>query len=65
MPTYEFACPCGHKEDRFEPWTDDPKRTCPECLERTLVRQLGSGGGIIFKGTGFYQTDYKGGGEKK
>ena len=60
MPTYEYACDsCGHRFEKFQPITDKPIRTCPKC-KRPSVRRLVSGGaGVIFKGSGFYQTDYR------
>jgi putative FmdB family regulatory protein len=59
MPTYEYECQrCGHRFDRFQRITDDPLKQCPKC--RGKVRRLvGKGAGIIFKGSGFYQTDYR------
>lgn len=60
MPTYEYACDaCGHQFEQYQPITQDPLRVCPECGKRKLNRLLGAGGGIIFKGGGFYQTDYR------
>lgn len=59
MPTYEYECTsCGHVFERFQSITDKPLKRCPEC--RCKVRRLiGSGAGIIFKGSGFYETDYR------
>ena len=60
MPTYEYRCEaCGHQFERFQPITAAPLRACPACAKRALQRLLGTGGGIIFKGSGFYQTDYR------
>lgn len=60
MPTYDYACDaCGHRFERYQSITDDPLNVCPECGKRKLNRLLGPGGGIIFKGAGFYQTDYR------
>ena len=60
MPTYEYACgACGATMDIFQSIKDDPLRDCPECKAPALVRQIGRGAGLIFKGSGFYQTDYK------
>jgi len=60
MPTYEYQCTnCGHKLEEFQGITAAPKRKCPNCKRRKLVRLIGSGSGIIFKGSGFYQTDYR------
>ena len=59
MPTYEYEClKCGHVFERFQSITDEPVKRCPEC--RCKVRRLfGTGAGIIFKGSGFYETDYR------
>ena len=59
MPTYEYECTkCTNRFERFQGMNDEPVRRCPKC--RCKVRRLvGSGAGIIFKGSGFYQTDYK------
>jgi putative FmdB family regulatory protein len=60
MPTYEYRCEaCGHEFELFQSMTDAVKRKCPECKELKLKRLVGSGAGIIFKGSGFYQTDYR------
>lgn len=60
MPTYDYQCAaCGHKLEIFQNITAAPKRKCPNCKRRKLVRLIGSGSGIIFRGTGFYQTDYR------
>jgi len=59
MPTYEYRCKsCGHKFERFQGITEKPVRLCPEC-GRAVERLIGAGAGIIFKGSGFYQTDYR------
>lgn len=59
MPTYEYECSkCGKKFDLFQPMKDDPIKKCPSCKGK-VDRLLGRGSGIIFKGTGFYETDYK------
>lgn len=59
MPTYEYACPhCGHKFELFQKITDQPLEHCPKCAKK-VKRLIGSGSGIIFKGSGFYATDYK------
>lgn len=60
MPTYDFKCDeCQHTFEAFQKMSDDPLRQCPQCGEITLRRLIGGGAGILFKGTGFYQTDYK------
>ena len=72
MPTYEYACQkCGHEFEQFQSMRDEPLKKCPKCKKAGLKRLVGSGAGLIFKGTGFYITDYKnksgkpeGGGEK-
>lgn len=60
MPTYRYECEaCGHGFELFQSMTDKVKRKCPECGKSRLVRLIGAGAGVIFKGSGFYQTDYK------
>jgi putative FmdB family regulatory protein len=60
MPTYEYVCSkCGHEMEAFQSMKDEPLKTCPACKRRTLKRKIGGGAGLIFKGTGFYITDYK------
>ena len=60
MPTYEYECSaCGHGFDIIQSMTDKKLRTCPKCKKTKLHRLIGAGTGIIFKGSGFYQTDYK------
>lgn len=59
MPTYEYECTtCGHRFDEFQSITAPVLETCPECGEK-VKRLLGAGAGIIFKGSGFHQTDYR------
>jgi putative FmdB family regulatory protein len=59
MPTYEYECTaCGHRFERFQSIKDAPVKRCPEC-KRKVRRMLGTGAGIIFKGSGFYATDYR------
>lgn len=59
MPTYEYECEkCGYRFDVFQSITEKPLRECPEC-EGRLRRLIGSGGAIIFRGSGFYATDYR------
>jgi putative FmdB family regulatory protein len=60
MPTYEYDCQnCGHDLEAFQRMSDEPLRDCPKCGEATLKRRIGLGAGIIFKGGGFYETDFK------
>ncbi|MFO1051549.1 MAG: FmdB family zinc ribbon protein [Planctomycetota bacterium] len=65
MPTYRYECEaCGHGFELFQSMTDKVKRKCPSCGKPKLARLIGAGAGVIFKGSGFYQTDYKGSGSK-
>ena len=60
MPTYEYVCKsCGNELELFQSMKDAPKRKCPKCGKNTLERKIGVGAAIIFKGSGFYQTDYR------
>lgn len=60
MPTYEYECTaCGATFERFQSITEAPVRKCPECGRRKARRLLGAGAGIIFRGSGFHQTDYR------
>jgi putative FmdB family regulatory protein len=60
MPTYEYKCEkCGHRFEKFQSMTDDPVKKCPECKKESVKRLISMGAGVIFKGKGFYQTDYK------
>ncbi len=60
MPTYEYRCKaCGHEFERFQKISDPPVRTCPECKKRRVERLISAGGGVVFKGSGFYATDYR------
>jgi len=66
MPTYEYRCNvCGHELEQYQSITAEPLRKCPACGRQTLRRLIGAGGGIIFKGSGFYQTDYRSDSYKK
>lgn len=59
MPTYDYSCDkCGHSYEKFQAMSSEPDTTCPECGGE-VRRLIGSGAGVIFKGSGFYQTDYK------
>jgi putative FmdB family regulatory protein len=60
VPTYDYECDaCGHEFELFQPITATPQRECPECHKRKLRRLFGTGAAIVFKGSGFYQTDYR------
>jgi putative FmdB family regulatory protein len=64
MPTYEYRCENGHEFEVFQKMSDDPVDVCPEC-GAPAERKISSGAGLVFKGSGFYITDYKRAGEKK
>src|SRR5689334_13250354 len=57
MPTYEYQCPEGHVFDKFQKMTDKPRAKCPIC-GKPAVRKISGGAGLVFKGSGFYITDY-------
>jgi putative FmdB family regulatory protein len=60
MPTYEYHCDaCEHNFDEFQSINDKPLKKCPKCGKPKLRRVFGAGAAIIFKGSGFYQTDYR------
>lgn len=60
MPTYEYICDeCGHRFDKFQTISADPISICPVCGKNSVRRLLTGGSGLIFKGSGFYITDYK------
>jgi putative FmdB family regulatory protein len=60
MPTYDYQCDaCGHTFELYQGINDPVKRKCPECQKLKLRRLLGTGAAIVFKGSGFYQTDYR------
>lgn len=60
MPTYEYRCnACDNKWDEFQSITSTPTKRCPKCKKVKAERIISAGGGIIFKGSGFYQTDYR------
>lgn len=64
MPTYVYECPAGHEFERFErKITDKSKTRCPEC-GKMATRQISGGAGLLFKGSGFYITDYRKSGGK-
>ena len=60
MPTYDYKCnACGHTFELFQQMSDSVKRRCPECGKPKLERLIGIGAGVLFKGGGFYETDYR------
>jgi putative FmdB family regulatory protein len=60
VPTYEYACAaCGHRLEHFQAMSDAPLTKCPKCAKKKLKRLIGAGAGVIFKGSGFYTTDYR------
>jgi putative FmdB family regulatory protein len=66
MPTYDYACDaCGHAFEEFQSITAKSLRKCPKCSKSKLKRLIGIGAGVIFKGSGFYETDYRSDSYKK
>ena len=66
MPTYDYLCQaCGHAFELFQQMTAPVKKKCPECSKLKLQRLIGTGSGVIFKGGGFYETDYRSDSYKK
>lgn len=66
MPTYDYKCnACGHLFELFQPMSERPKRKCPKCGKPALERLIGTGAAIVFKGSGFYHTDYRSDAYKK
>ncbi|MBI2804078.1 MAG: zinc ribbon domain-containing protein [Planctomycetes bacterium] len=60
MPTYEYRCnACGHHFDELQSFSEAPLKKCPACKKKKLERLIGAGAAILFKGSGFYQTDYR------
>ncbi len=60
MPTYDYACDaCKETTEIFQSFSEDPLKSCPKCKSRRFRRLIGAGAGFIFKGSGFYQTDYR------
>ncbi len=60
MPTYDYECDaCEHAFELFQSISEPTKRKCPECGKMSLRRLFGTGAAIVFKGSGFYQTDYR------
>ena len=66
MPTYDYVCEqCGHEFELFQQMSAPHETTCPECAEESLKRLVGTGAGNLFKGSGFYETDYRSASYKK
>jgi putative FmdB family regulatory protein len=66
MPTYDYVCEgCDHAFELFQSIKDDAKKKCPECGKQKLRRLIGPGAAIVFKGSGFYKTDYRSDSYKK
>ena len=66
MPTYDYQCQaCGNEWELFQSMKDSPVKSCPKCKKRKAKRLMGLGAGVIFKGSGFYETDYKRAGSEK
>jgi len=66
MPTYDYVCDaCGHQFELFQSMKDSPKKKCPQCKKSQLRRLFGTGAAIMFKGSGFYITDYRSDSYKK
>ncbi len=60
MPTYDYVCAaCEHALEIFQPMSEAPKKKCPKCGKSKLERRIGAGAGFLFKGSGFYLTDYR------
>lgn len=60
MPTYEYHCDaCDHNFDEFQSMSEAPLKKCPQCKKPKLRRVFGTGAAILFKGSGFYETDYR------
>lgn len=60
MPTYEYECEaCGHRFELFQPIKEAVRRKCPACARLKLRRLIGAGAAVLFRGSGFYQTDYR------
>ncbi len=66
MPTYDYECDaCGHEFELFQQISEPVKRKCPECSKLKLRRLFGTGAAVVFKGSGFYETDYRSDSYKK
>ena len=65
MPTYEYICrACEHEFEEFQSIKADPIKVCPKCRKKKVERKISTGGAVIFKGGGFYETDYRSEGYK-
>jgi putative FmdB family regulatory protein len=66
MPTYEYECgACEHRFEKYQSMNDKPVKQCPECGKSKVQRVISGGAGVLFKGSGFYQTDYRSKGYKE
>ena len=66
MPNYDYECDaCGHEWEMFQRMVEDPIKQCPECKKKKARRLFGTGAAIMFKGSGFYETDYRSDSYKK
>lgn len=66
MPTYDYKCnACGHRWELFQSMTAKHEKVCPSCGKKAAERMIGTGAALLFKGSGFYQTDYRSDGYKK
>jgi putative FmdB family regulatory protein len=60
MPTYDYECDaCGHRFEEFQYFSEETLKVCPKCHEERLRRLFGTGAAVLFKGSGFYETDYR------
>ena len=60
MPTYDYKCDaCKNEFEHFQSMKDAPVKKCPQCGKNKVKRLIGGGGGVLFKGSGFYETDYR------
>lgn len=66
MPTYEYECgACGHRFEKYQSMTEKAVKKCPQCGKAKAERLISGGAGVLFKGSGFYQTDYRSKGYKE
>ncbi len=66
MPTYDYECDaCGHKQEHFQAMIEEAIKKCPKCKKAKYRRLFGAGAALMFKGSGFYTTDYRSEGYKK